>query len=32
VTAGYLRRYAIRREAVFMNLPPALVHTLRKPQ
>lgn len=31
VTAGYLRRYAIRREAVFMNLPPALVHTLRKP-
>ena len=32
VTGGYLRRYAIRREAVFMNLPPALVHTLRKPQ
>ncbi len=31
VTGGYLRRYAIRREAVFMNLPPALVHTLRKP-
>lgn len=32
VTGGYLRRYEFQREAVFLNIPPALVHHLRKPR
>ncbi|HKY32618.1 MAG TPA: methyltransferase domain-containing protein [Candidatus Polarisedimenticolia bacterium] len=31
VTAGFLDRYEFRREAVFLNIPPAVVHHLRKP-
>jgi phospholipid N-methyltransferase len=31
VTNGFLRQYAFRKEAILMNIPPALVHSLRKP-
>jgi phosphatidylethanolamine/phosphatidyl-N-methylethanolamine N-methyltransferase len=31
VTSGFLQKYEFRREAVFMNIPPAFVHCLRKP-
>ncbi len=31
LTKDYLSRYAVRRKAVIMNLPPALVHSIRKP-
>ena len=31
VTRNYLSKYGVRKEAVFMNIPPAFVHSLRKP-
>ena len=31
ITGGFLEKYEYRREAVFLNIPPALVHQLRKP-
>ncbi len=31
VTGSYLEKYEFRREAVFLNIPPAVVHHLRKP-
>ncbi len=31
VTGGYLQKYEFRRDAVFLNIPPAVVHHLRKP-
>ena len=31
LTGGYIDRYEFRREAIFLNLPPAVVHHLRKP-
>jgi len=31
ITGSFLDRYEFRREAVFLNIPPALVHCLRKP-
>jgi phosphatidylethanolamine/phosphatidyl-N-methylethanolamine N-methyltransferase len=30
LTGGYLDRYEFRREAIFLNIPPAVVHHLRK--
>ncbi len=31
ITGGFLQKYEYHREAVFLNIPPALVHMLRKP-
>lgn len=31
VTNGFLRKYEFRREAILRNIPPVLVHALRKP-
>jgi len=31
VTGGFLERYEFRRDAVLLNIPPAVVHHLRKP-
>jgi phospholipid N-methyltransferase len=31
LTAGYLDRFEFRRESVFLNIPPAVVHHLKKP-
>jgi len=31
VTGSFLDKYEFRREAVFLNIPPAVVHHLRKP-
>ena len=31
ITGGFLEKYEFHREAVFLNIPPALVHHLRKP-
>ncbi|HET6373908.1 MAG TPA: hypothetical protein VFG76_11415 [Candidatus Polarisedimenticolia bacterium] len=31
VTGGFLQKYEFHREAVFLNIPPATVHHLRKP-
>ncbi len=31
VTGSYIEKYEFRREAVFLNIPPAVVHHLRKP-
>lgn len=31
VTGSYLEKYEIRRDAVMLNIPPAIVHHLRKP-
>ena len=31
ITGSFLDRYEFRREAVFLNIPPAIVHHLRKP-
>jgi len=32
VTGGYLQKYEFRRDAVILNIPPAVVHHLRKPR
>ena len=32
ITGSYIDRYEFQREAIFLNLPPAVVHHLKKPE